>query len=203
MSRVEQIWFKDPVKFLTDTEALLKFIPNASSSLEEQLNSAFRFSLYFGVLVAILRNDARAVFFPVFVGLFTIFIYNYEMQKRAARAQVLEKMSLEYDQRKNKACLAPTAENPFMNVLMTDYTQFPNRPQACNLMDRKIKKKVRELASDPVPIDADDVTGKKAAEMHFYTMPSTSIPNDQSGFATWLYQPPKSIKEAGVLNLDW
>ncbi len=32
-------------------------------------------------------------------------------------------------------------------------------------------------------------------QRNFYSMPSTTVPNDQTGFANWCYKLPKTCKE--------
>ena len=78
--------------------------------------------------------------FSIFVGIFTWFIYNGEQRKLKNEEFFLSKMNLYKDPRTSKLCYKPTPENPFMNVLMSDYTQQPNRPQACNVTKTPIKK---------------------------------------------------------------
>lgn len=203
-ARVEQIWFKDPVSFLTDMDSLLNFIPDGKTSLEEQLNAAFRFSVYFGVLVGLIRHDFRVLFFPVFVAVFTIFVYHYEEQHKKTKNALYEKLGMmpQDKRRGNSACMLPTRHNPYMNVLISDYTDFPNRPGACAVNNRVVKQKINAYANGNVPRNAGDVHKKQSGDLYYYTMPSTSIPNDQTGFAHWLYNPGKSRKETGVLHLD-
>ena len=204
MSRtVEQIWYKDPVAYILDTKSLLYFIPNPKSSLEAQLNDAVRFSVYFGVLVAVLRKDARALFFPVFVAFFTIFIYSYEEKKRAAEKKVMEKLNIDVNERTNVKCTKPTPNNPFMNVLMSDYQDFPNKPAACSITNKKVQELVDSYANGDAPTNSDDIFNRQPLDIQFYSMPSTTIPNQQTDFANWCYNPGKTSKEQAVTNLNW
>jgi len=46
--------------------------------------------------------------------------------------------------------------------------------------------------------DPTDVFGRAQSQREFYTMPSTSIPNDQASYQDWLYKiPGKTCKEGG------
>lgn len=194
-SRVEDIWYRDPTQFV-DLHNLLYFIPKPSTSFEEQLNAALRFSIYFGLIMTILRNDLRAIFFPIFVAILTVVLYEHETQKRMLQKQVYEKLDLGFDKRRGQqsTCVLPTKENPYMNVLLSDYQNFPNKPPACNIENRAVKSKIREYSSD-VPRNIDDVYFERNDDRSFYTMPSTTIPNDQEGFGKWLYGDMPSVKQ--------
>ena len=43
--------------------------------------------------------------------------------------------------------------------------------------------------------DVDDLFGRYNSQRQFYTMPSTTVPNDQKSFAEWLYKTPETCKE--------
>lgn len=60
-------------------------------------------------------------------------------------------------------CTKPTNDNPYMNFTIGDQIINPNRPPAC------------------------DINLIKNNDRNFYTMPSTTLVNDQEGFANFLY----------------
>jgi hypothetical protein len=79
---------------------------------------------------------------------------------------------------------APTDNNPFMNVPIEDYDKQnihgkaePNCGKACQ--DSFYKRLFRS------PDDA--LWNRQASERQFYTMPVTTVPNEQIKFAEWLY----------------
>ena len=75
-----------------------------------------------------------------------------------------------------------------MNVLVSDYGHFPTRPGACDVTDTSVANRMRKLSRQNVYRDMDDIYGRKAeADRPYYTMPSTTIPNEQTEFARWLY----------------
>jgi hypothetical protein len=203
MSKPEQIWFKDPLGYIMDMDSILDFIPDGKSSIEAQMNDAFRFSLYFGIVIAILRSDIRALFFPAFVAFFTIFIYNHELQNKQSKSKLLEKLNVDQNSKTKEMCLKPTQENPFMNVLISDYKDFPNRPQACKATQRVARQDIKKFVNDTVPKNVEAVYDRTLSDVQFHTMPSTTIPNQQSEFANWLYNPGQTVKESGVLSFDW
>jgi hypothetical protein len=173
----------------------LKFIPDANMALNEQLNAIFRFSVYFSIVVAVIKQDGRVLFFGVFVGLFTFLLTFYEDKKNGVREGLLNNLDIRYD-RKQRACSMPTKENPFMNVLISDYDEFPNKPKACNIVNKEVKKSIKEYSNDDVYRDIDDVFNRNTGDRQFYTSPVTTIPNAQGDFAHWVYN--TGSKERGT-----
>lgn len=166
-------------------------------TLTEQLNAAFRFSLYFSLLVAVVKQDARVLFFAVFIGIFTVAVSVSEDKEHEAREGLYQQLNIRQDRNK-RVCSMPTKENPYMNVLMSDYQEFPNKPPACNISNKEVKKKINEYAINTVFQDVDDVFDKKVNERQWYTNPVTSIPNAQSDFAHWLYNTGTTCKERSI-----
>jgi hypothetical protein len=71
-----------------------------------------------------------------------------------------------------------------MNVMLGDYINMPERPSACDVTDPLVQQAVR-INTPELPQDDPFVDGRM--DRQFYTMPSTTIPNDQKGFREFLY----------------
>lgn len=106
----------------------------------------------------------------------------------------------------------PTDTNPFSNVLMTDYDYNPKKKPAPPCYNDKISNKIlneaKQLISNTNP-DQPDIADKLFRDlgeqfvfeqsMHsFHTNPSTTIPNDQGGFAEFCYGNMISCKEGNM-----
>lgn len=90
----------------------------------------------------------------------------------------------------------PTAANPFMNVLLDEIKYNPTRPSADPIVDPNNKIILDDFFRIQWNSDPTDVFGRSQSQRQFYTMPSTSIPNDQGSFQNWLYLiPGKTCKE--------
>jgi hypothetical protein len=90
----------------------------------------------------------------------------------------------------------PTANNPFMNVLVSDYKYNVDRPMAGAVDDPQSKQILDDFFRTQWFSDPTDVFGKSQNQRQFITMPSTSIPNDRHSFQNWLYKiPGKTCKE--------
>jgi hypothetical protein len=90
---------------------------------------------------------------------------------------------------------SPTANNPFMNVLMSDYSENPQKKEACDVSKGKTKKLVKKYFNNNLYRDVSDVYNKNASDRNYYTMPISTIPNDQESFAKYLYGQDKTCKE--------
>ena len=99
---------------------------------------------------------------------------------------------LEYQQ---STCKHPTRDNPFMNPNVTDYNNG-NSPTACNADDEDIQKEVELNFNKDLYRNVEDLWDKKNSQRQFYTLPSTSVPNNQIEFANWLYSQPNTCKES-------
>jgi hypothetical protein len=92
----------------------------------------------------------------------------------------------------------PTAVNPFMNVLLDEITYNPTRPSADFASDPNNQAVLDDFFRVQWTSDPTDVFGRAQSQREFYTMPSTSIPNDQESYQNWLYLiPGKTCKEGG------
>ena len=75
----------------------------------------------------------------------------------------------------------PTTNNPFMNVTAGDLIDNQNRLPVQKDLDKNILDNIDYVLGD--------------SKRQFYTMPDTTIPNDQMNFAKWLYDHPETCKE--------
>jgi hypothetical protein len=191
---MEKIWFKDMKNFINEKN-VDKFFPAPSMNLTEKLNSIMRLAVYFGLILLVINRDVNVLFVPLVTGAFTWFLYRSEQRKMKNEEYFLSKMNLYKDPRTSQLCYKPTPNNPFMNILMTDYTQQPNRPQACNVSKGHIKKMAQKYFERDLYRDVSDIYQKNASDRNFYTTPSTTIPNAQDDFLKFAYPIGKTCKE--------
>lgn len=82
-----------------------------------------------------------------------------------------------------------------MNPSIADITDNPHRPSACHVENEKVQQVVEQNFESRLFQDVGDIYGKQASQRQFYTMPATTIPNDQDSFAKWCYGSGPSCKE--------
>ena len=92
----------------------------------------------------------------------------------------------------------PTSNNPFMNVLFTDYVDNPNRPSAPpDVTAPAVKESIEEAfaqTSEMCIRDSDKFTLAQSARQ-WATQASTTIPNDFQSFQDFLNKGNISRKE--------
>lgn len=190
----EKFWYNSP-KDLFRADNYLHIIPNNVMTMDQKLNAIFRFSIYFAGVLVVLRQDLYPVIFPCIVGAVTIVIHNAHINAKAgigARQGPTEV----FDNLTKQPCTRPTKENPFMNVMLDEYTERPDRPPACDVSNTTVRNKVKQMFEEDLFRDVEDVFARQASDRQFYTMPVTTIPNNQSEYAEWLYGNTGKIRDS-------
>jgi hypothetical protein len=161
----------------------------------EQLNALTRFFLYLGILYILFANDPEYIYIPI-IGIIII-IMVYYIQRADMRKQIEERFDSKDGENstRKEVCVKPTKGNPFMNITMADLMDNRQRSTACVSTDPVIEDNINQNFNYNLFKNADDVFNRGYAQRQFYTMPSTTLPNDQTGFARWLYRLPPTCKE--------
>jgi hypothetical protein len=94
-------------------------------------------------------------------------------------------------------CRKPTKDNPFMNFTVGDLINNPSRPGACPVTLVR-DEQLRMFRSNNIFLDNTDLWGKNINDRNFYTMPSTEVVNDQSGFANFVFGDFGKCKSSGI-----
>lgn len=90
----------------------------------------------------------------------------------------------------------PTAENPFMNVLVNEVLDNPTKPPAADVDTNKMARQLSDEFQTRMYGDPTDVYQHTQDQRVWAVQPITSIPNDQGSFANWLYRVPgRTCKE--------
>jgi hypothetical protein len=176
----EQFWFKDPsVLFTAGTWS--RFVPTKDMSTAEALNSVVRFATYFSILMfAATGVGAYVLAIPIMmvatVLLFRVFPNGKTIESFVAKMADPENYTM------------PSAANPFMNVMLTEIQDNPDRGDAAPTSRSDVKKaiyKAFQQTSD-LYMDTTDVFDQAQAMRTFHTIQSSKVPNDQDGFLKWL-----------------
>jgi hypothetical protein len=178
----DQFWGED-LKVLIDRERLNELFPSKTMTRNEKLNSITRLIVYVSIALSMYNNNIKYMYITL-IGMGAILF----MVKNGN--EIIEEF--------NETCQKPTKNNPFMNVLVSDYPGssgvYKEKDIACS-SDDNIKKSIDTNFDDGLYKDTDNLFNKNNSQRQFYTNPSTTIPNDQDSFSKWLYKPTKSCKE--------
>ena len=187
-----KLWVDD-ISVLLDTEYVSEFFPRTDMTANRKLNAITRLSIYVSIALFVYNRNINSLF----IGLITMtIIYLVNLgQKTRSHYNNMDDESAE-TKHKTEKCSSTNNNNPFMNVLLTDYQDNPRREAACKTeFDSEIKKQVEDNFNENLYKDVSNVFNKKNSQRQFYTNPATTIPNGQGNFAKWLYGVPKTCKE--------
>lgn len=169
-------------------------------TFEEKLNAIVRFFIYLSLILMLVKGKYVYIFFGLVALVVSAILANFEKNQRHQAEKFLEKQDLTVVN--NNVCVKSTVENPFMNPTITDIMYNPNRPSACEIDNPEVQEEIEKNFNKRLYRDVGDLYGKMSSQREFYTMPSTTIPNDQTGFAEWLYGTGPTCKEGNGLQCN-
>jgi len=180
----EQPWYKNPLHLLASNRIHV-FWPLKLQGAVERLNADTRIIIYAMCILYLINRDVRVVYLGLTVILVMATMHVVGGVKEGMRpAAYMDEGSI-YSPNNDK-CTQPTIDNPMGNVLLNEYTDNAKRPAACYYPT--VKDKVKSLLKQNVPTDQADVYSSRNQSFRaFYSMPSTTIPNDQEAFARAAY----------------
>jgi len=178
----EQIWFKDP-SILFTRETWSHFVPMKNMTTIEALNSVVRFATYFSVILFASTGISGYIMAIPLVMVATVLLF-----KLFPNGKSLEEAFTLRNSTKTGKYTMPSANNPFMNVLLTEIQDNPDREDAAPTGRRDIKKKINEAFSKTTDLymDTSDVFDQAQAMRTFHTLQSSKVPNDQDAFLSWM-----------------
>jgi Family of unknown function (DUF5762) len=216
-------WSENP-NVLLKPEYVTELFPSGDMSFSQKLNAITRLVVVVTCVVFAYSQELRGILFGA-ISLMAIYLVHYF---HVTRNPPSEGMSVSFeDKDPNPAHVAmlshhaeipkdvfddPTSSNPFSNVLLTDYTENPEKkpaPPAFNenvnvsILDQA-KQFVRETNPDQPDI-ADKLFNDLGEQLvfeqsmrPFYSTSSTSVPNDQQAFTDFCYGNMVSCKEGNM-----
>lgn len=177
MSR-EKFWLDDPANLFTNWS---RFLPTNDMTVPEALNAVIRFTVYSSVLISVITQKTWYLLLVPIVMFASVFLV-----RMFPTTQVLkETFSVHAPTR----YATPTASNPFMNVLFTDYVDNPERPAAPpDINESAVKQSIDEAFSKTSDLfmDTSNKYGLMQSARQWMSQASTTIPNDLEGFQTFL-----------------
>lgn len=194
--QTDPIWF-NKFQILFDIDRITEFLPISEQSLEERLNSLARFGLFVAIIVVIYkRNLSYSFIFPV-VLVFTYFIYkNYKKENFSHIEEAHPNYNKQIHEQKEPK---PTLNNPFMNTMMNDYVDNPEKVEAPTYYEdtekaENMRKDITEKFNNDLYLGINDAYEKNNSQRQFYTTPNTRIPSDQEKYLNFMYPNMTSCK---------
>jgi hypothetical protein len=208
-------WFENPNVLLNSTE----LFPSENMKYKQKLNAISRTVLLLTLLMFMWQRNIRSILFGA-LSLFAIYLVYYYHDLEIKKSEIKKETFTGLDNQTSEtspalAALgdkmdkisplevfdAPSAENPFCNVLVTDINGNPNKKPAPPAYNDQINQKILSAAKDavlranPDQPDIGDKLFKDLGEQmsfeqsmrQFYSNPATTTPDDQKAFAEFCY----------------
>ena len=223
-ARCSPFWTESPNILWEEYYDFFPFHTEAQKCTSTALNSLTRFGLYFGILVSILYLNG--VYLGVSLGIAVVCIAAYygmkgkgtlregfstenvvvtptliripdttdSLPNMVGGIEVADKPVDDVIGRMDRTL--PTGPNPFMNVLVNEVKDFPNKPPATSVDTPEMSRTFSDSFQTRMYGDPNDVFQHTQNQRTWVVQPATSIPNDRDSFQNWLYRVPgKTCKE--------
>jgi hypothetical protein len=218
----ENYWFQDLAGTIFNLDYAIKIIPDLDMTYAEKINALVRFSIYIGVILALFYSNFLFLYIPILTMLGTYVLYLFridaldktrmtvgpnatlgQIPTKAMNSLMSKNMSgignsgygsgeTFEDILNIRRCVKPSGENPFMNPLVFDSRL---RDVACDAIKPENQLKIEKEYNQHCIKDISDIWNHNSGRRQFYTVASTTYPNDQSAFANWLYKRGPSCKQ--------
>lgn len=163
-------------------------------SFKDKILIISNFIFFMALILSLITRSIFLIVFAIIINLFLLYTYFYYNKEQAKIKEEMDNNNQAIIN--NKLCVKPSKNNPFMNPTIVDIADNPNiNLSACCIDNRKIKKDINNIFLDNQYRDVIDIYDRNSSQRQFYTMPSTTIPNNQEAFSKWLYYRKSSCKE--------
>jgi len=201
-------WAEDP-NIILSQKHVFDLFPVEKMTLNEKLNAITRIIILLTIIGFVYSKSFRLLIISGIMIFCIYLLHLYENRKiieekegyRDPAEDLVSKSAnnIDFD--------TPTVNNPFGNVLMTDYEDNPDKKPAPPVEDDidNILEKTKEMIiktnpgqpdiADKLFSDLGDNFNFEQSMRPFYTNANTEIPNDQNAFAEFCYGSMISCKE--------
>lgn len=197
-------WTHQPSVLFTNGN-YYKIFAIQNESMIRFLNAATLFFIYLFIACLIFCRDLKYLLMCLAAIVIIILLYHHyyyhkileKYQSSQNKPNTPENKEIETN---NKKCQMPTKDNPFMNFTMADLMDNKDKPPACKI---PITDKSTKKYNDKIFKDETDTFNRGHAQRQFYTMPVTTLVNEQTEFAKWLYKSKPTCKEDSKFCLPY
>ena len=206
---MDNYWFED-LNILLDTNKLDEFYPRKGMDYKKKVNSLVRGSVYVGILMSIFKRNYLFLYIPLITMLLTVILYYFRKVNQDTDNK-LKKLNNDLNEKlpinsnrvdnninkminenfANQTCQKPSDNNPFMNAMPFDKR---TRSNSCPVNDEN-NTKIETIFNKNLFREVGDIFNKQNGQRQFFTMPSTTYPNNREKLGDWLYKTPKTCKE--------
>lgn len=226
MANAPAFWGDNP-NVLVEPTYRYEWFPVADMDYNRQLNAITRMTILLTAVWLFVTHQPRVLVVAALTLATVYFVHRHKQDTKKHEGYVSQQVvldALQQPQQKEKEkekangkettlFQAPTVQNPFGNILVTDYddrtTRLPAAPIDQPVVSQTILDQAKELVREMHP-EQPEVSEKLFRDLGeqftfeqsmrpFYSMPNTSIPNDQQAFTNFCYGNMVSCKEGNEL----
>ena len=217
-------WSENP-NILLDKDTMLEFYPMDSMGFNQKLNAITRSILLLTIIaLCFVRNIPRILFLCILSMAGVWGMYEYYAPREGMTSvpfgetygtldeSSINTFSKTYTTPSATSYQQPSSENPFGNVLVSDYDENPQKlpapPSSNPVINDMITHNTVQFIQNSNP-DQPNISDKLFRDINeqlsfeqslrpFHSNPSTTIPNDQGAFAEFCYGNMVSCKEGNM-----
>jgi hypothetical protein len=172
---------------------MINFLPLINMTFKDKLLAIVNLIIFLSLIFSLIFKNIIFILLGIIIIIFIFYIYLFHEKVKIDTNETLISRNLAmYD---NKICVKPSIDNPFMNPTIIDYTNSNNNIKACPFNKEEITDNINTYFKKNVYKDINDIYERNFSERQFYTVPSTTIPNDRQSYEKWLYFKGKTCKE--------
>lgn len=192
-------FFGNRYDVLWDRSELLKFAPSTTMSATDNLNASARLMIYVSLICALLYSNILIMILPIVIIVAIHVMYKSNLESGNIEGflgdiKPVMHPIVELDDEGHVKQI-PTPDNPFMNVLLTDYVERPTRPPAKDITDPKVSQQVDTNFNIGLYTNINNVFDRNNSQRQYVTNPATIIPNDRKAFMDYCYDTPYVFKD--------
>ena len=206
MENTVPFWGEDP-NVLLDSRFATEFFPVESMDYNQKLNAVTRVVIVMTAVSFLITQNARLLVVSI-ITLVSVFVLHKFKSDADARKRGRRAEGFGARQDSTVRFQTPSAKNPFSNVMPEDYANATDKLPAAPLDDPEIEVQVLSKTQnmiDSANFGQPDISAKLFRDLGeqltleqsmrpFYSMPSTTIPNDQKAFLDFCYGDMASCK---------
>lgn len=217
--RCAPFWTESPAILWTDAADFFPFHATARHCTSTALNSLTRFGIYLSIVMAVLYATPAYLGLGVGIAVLAVAAYHGMKQSGIVREGFTTIVGPTLESSDAGAALQlvggedvanrvvedvvgvqdrtlPTGPNPFMNMLVHEIKSTPQKAPAATVDTPEMARTLSDQFQTRMYGDSTDVFQHTQNQRTWYTMPSTSIPNDVESFQNWLFRVPgRTCKE--------
>lgn len=190
-------WLDNP-NVLLNKNHITEIWPQDNFDLDRKLNAITRLILILAILGFLFTKSSYIIVSATVSIIVLVMIHKSKSHKKEGMENLDIKINKEeFEELLNEEFTMPTKKNPFMNVLMNEYKDNPQRKSAAPVYNDEVLEDATKKSRKDEKLYknlGDNLTFQNSLRT-FYSTPNTNIPNNQKEFAEFCYGNMASCKE--------